>query len=98
MGLGKFLEKNFKGKQVELMVNRDFEWLQYAEYTVINSLVIFGTFVSYDEESEVITMLSRDKQEFYLDEKFILSIWQPGFNILRNCKDMINSNNRLLGG
>jgi hypothetical protein len=87
MGVGKFLEKNFKNQPVELLVDHDAEWHVYAESTKINGMVIHGTFVEFDEESKVLTMATIENGAlFYLCEDFIQMFWAPGFKCVESLK------------
>jgi hypothetical protein len=94
MGLGSFFEKNFKNKEVEILVNHDLEWVQYAEAQSISNMIIRATFISYDNDSGVL-VFNTGTQEFYVSEQYIQMFWTPGFKLLENVRSMRNTGQKL---
>ena len=52
--LGKFFEKQFKNKEVELYVGVEREWITYSDSSAINSNLLCVIFLEYDENGKVV--------------------------------------------
>lgn len=99
MAIGKFLEKRFKNKEVELLVDHDAEWIQYSQASVVNGMVLHAIFVGYDVDCEIITMKCIHNDDyFYISESFIQMFWEPGVKISEVAKTVLNTGKKLFKG
>ena len=78
--IGKFFEKKFKNKEVEVFTSNENEYIHYADTDMFSWTIITGIFIEYDEESGVLVFETNNKKRFYLNEFKIELFWEPGFD------------------
>jgi hypothetical protein len=94
--LGKFFEKRFKGKEVELYTGIDREWITYADSTTINGTLMRVIFKEYDEDSGVLIFTTSDgEHEIYVSEDAIEMFWPPGFHLIEHSRTVMNTGQRI---
>lgn len=96
MSLGKFINKKFKNKEIEILIQSDSEWVSYSEADIINKMVLHVIVIDYDKECDVLTLKSLDEETtFYLDATHALMCWESGNNIMNSTKSLINTGTKL---
>lgn len=79
--VGKFFEKHFKNKEVEIFTSNENEYVHYADTDMFSWTIVKGVFVEYDEDSGILVLeASGSKKRFYLNEWKIELFWEPGFD------------------
>jgi hypothetical protein len=94
--VGKFLEKHFKNKEVEISIGEELEWISYSDSETFNRTLIQATFIEYDEECEILVMRNTKNTTFYIAEDIVQMFWAPGFKILESIKTTINTGKKLI--
>ena len=80
---GKFIQKHFKNKKIEIYTGDESSWLSYFDHDMMNHSLIIGTVKDFDEDSGIITLLSETNKIFYMSEDNIVMFWEAekGFNL-----------------
>jgi hypothetical protein len=94
--IGKFLNKKFLNKEVELYIGNESEWINYSDSSTINISIVCGIVKEYDAECGILTMASVfDGSLFYICEDTIQMVWEPGFKASKTIKSMLNTGSKL---
>ena len=90
---GKFIFKKFLGKTVELYNDFDSEWLVLEQVSVYNKFTVIGIVNGYDEETDILELLSINNLPFYVNAESIQFFWEygNGFKLLDNLNRTIES-------
>lgn len=92
--VGKFIaNNNLLGKELELFVGLDSEWLSYADGDAQSYTIIIATPTDYDEESGMLTLQNQKGQTFFISEGYIDMFWEVDskFKLMENTSSTIKT-------
>lgn len=95
-GIGKFLIKKFKNKEIEIFTGLEAEYIELEQFSTFNRFILRGTLTDYDEETGVITLKSPNGHIFFLNEFKVELFWEAGtgFELLEALRSMIRTGKR----
>lgn len=98
--IGQFLYRNFLDKEVMLYTGDQNDWFKYQDNDSMAYVLIVGVVTDYDDECGILTMESKNKENFYIAEDSISMFWlaDSTFKLVENTTSTIRSGKKWLGG
>lgn len=91
---GKFIsDKGLLGKELEIFVGLDSEWLSYADGDAQAYTIIIATPTDYDDDTGILTLKNSKDQIFFMNEVYIDMFWETDskFALVENTTSTIRS-------
>lgn len=93
VGIGKFIIKKFKNKDIEIFTGMESEYIELEQFSTFNRFILCATVRDYDEETGILTLESPDGYIFYLNEFKVELFWdaKSDFELLKALRSMIRT-------